>query len=240
LRFASIVALLIVVGVSTGAASAKDRLVEPHMHFSPDAGVREVALTLDACMGGVDMRILGGLIDNGIPATIFATRRWLVHNPDAVRLIVDHADLFEIEDHGAEHVPAIIGTEHPFGIAPAGTAQAVTDEVLGGAQAVTDATRIEPHWYRGATALYTQDAVSLIKTLGFRVAGFSLNGDIGASVSTAVARSRIARAKSGDVILSHINQPTRAAGQGVIEGVLALKAKGFRFVRLRDVTVVED
>jgi peptidoglycan/xylan/chitin deacetylase (PgdA/CDA1 family) len=221
-------------------AIAKTGLIEPHMHIVPTGPAPEVALTLDACMGAADMRIIGALIQNDIPATIFATRRWLVHNPQVVHLLLQHPDLFEIEDHGADHLPAVIGDAHPYGLTPAGTAQGVTNEVMGGAAAVTAATGLAPHWYRGAAALYSDDALSLIGTLGFRIGGFSLNGDIGASASEKVTRTRIASAKSGDVIISHVNQPTRAAGLGVVEGVLALKAKGFRFVRLEDVAETGD
>jgi peptidoglycan/xylan/chitin deacetylase (PgdA/CDA1 family) len=221
-------------------ALAKTHLVEPHMHIVPIGGVPEVALTLDACMGAADMRIIKALIDNGVPATIFATRRWLLHNPKVVHLLVSHADLFEIEDHGAEHIPAVIGSEKPYGIAPAGTANAVFNEVLGGAQAVQAATGVAPHWYRGATALYSKDAMSLVATMGYRIGGFSLNGDIGASASEKTTETRIASARSGDVIISHVNQPTRPAGAGVVAGILALKAKGFKFVRLEDVTETDD
>ena len=221
-------------------AWAKISLIEPHMHIVPVGAAPEVALTLDACMGATDMRIVNALIDNAIPATIFATRRWLLRNQDVVSLMLKHPDLFEIEDHGAEHLPAVIGKIKPYGLTPAGTANGVFNEVIGGAQAVTAATSIAPHWYRGAAALYTQDAIDLVATMGFKIGGFSLNGDLGASASEKVADQRIASAKSGDVIISHVNQPTRAAGAGVVEGVLALKAKGFRFVRLEDVAETDN
>ena len=75
------------------------------------------------------------------------------------------------------------------------------------------------------------------KSLIFKDIFMSLNGDIGASVPAAAAHARIAAARSGDVIISHINQPKRAAGAGVIAGILALKARGFSFVHLNDVTI---
>ena len=231
---------LLALALLASPAVAKTKLIEPHMHIVPQGEAPEVALTLDACMGAADMRIIGALIDNQVPATIFATRRWLLHNPKVVHLLVTHPDLFEIEDHGAEHVPAVIGTEKPYGIAPAGTANGVFNEVLGGAQAVETATGVKPHWFRGATALYSRDAMDLIGTMGLRIGGFSLNGDLGATASEKLAETRIAAAKSGDVIISHVNQPTRSAGAGVVAGVLALKAKGYKFVRLEDVTETDD
>lgn len=230
----------VVIGLIASPALAKTHLIEPHMHIVPVGATPEVALTLDACMGAADMRIINALIDNEVPATIFATRRWLVHNPKVVHLLVSRGDLFEIEDHGAEHIPAVIGTEKPYGIAPAGTANAVFNEVIGGAQAVQAATNVAPKWYRGATALYSKDAIALIGTMGFKIGGFSLNGDLGATASQKVAEARIAAAKNGDVIISHVNQPTHASGAGVVAGVLDLKAKGYKFVRLEDVTETDN
>ena len=207
------------------------------MHFVPPTGSRQVAMTLDACMGETDMRILGPLIDNKIKATIFATRRWLVSNAATIKLLKANSNLFQVQNHGAQHLPAIIGTERAYGLAPAGTANAVFAEVLGGEQAVTAAFGIAPGWYRDATALYTHDAMAVIAAMNQRIAGFSLNGDIGASVSAQTAKARISAAKSGDVIISHINQPKRPAGTGVIEGILSLKSQGFEFVHLDDVQI---
>jgi peptidoglycan/xylan/chitin deacetylase (PgdA/CDA1 family) len=231
---------VLALGLVASPALAKTHLIEPHMHIVPVGTAPEVALTLDACMGAADMRIIDALIDNKVPATIFATRRWLVHNPQVVHVLVSNTDLFEIEDHGAEHIPAVIGTEKPYGIAPAGTANAVFNEVIGGAQAVQAATSLAPKWYRGATALYSKDAIALINTMGFKIGGFSLNGDLGASASPKVAEARIAAARSGDVIISHVNQPTRGSGAGVVAGVLDLKARGYKFVRLEDVTETDN
>jgi len=214
-----------------GGARASN-LIEPQLYVVPEAGSRQVAITLDACMGATDERILGPLIDNTIPVTLFVTARWLEANPAAIATIRRHPDLFSIQNHGARHVPAVIGAERPYGIAPAGTAEAVAAEVRGGAEAILRVFGTSPKWYRDATALYTRDAMALVEAMGFSIAGFSLNGDLGASASAETAHKRIAGARSGDVVISHINQPTRPAGAGVISGILALRAQGFGFVHL--------
>lgn len=236
MRPALLLAALVAIAIASPALAEKSHLLEPGLTIAKGgAKSPQVALTLDACSGALDHRILDVLIAERIPATIFVTKRWLDGNPDGTALMLAHPDLFAFEDHGAAHIPAVIGTEKPYGITPAGTAEAVTAEVLGGAEAIAQRTGAKAQWYRGATALYSPDAIALIGALGFRVAGFSLNGDLGASAPADVAAKRIAGAKDGDVIISHINQPKRASGAGVAEGILALKAKGFRFVLLRDV-----
>ncbi len=36
------------------------------------------------------------------------------------------------------------------------------------------------------------------------------------------------------MIIAHINQPKKTAGNGVVQGIIALQAKGFSFVWLDD------
>ena len=212
------------------------RVVEPQLHIARGgAASPQVALTLDACMGRTDHRILDMLVQNRIPATVFVTGRWIKQNPAAMAVLKANADLFDIENHGAMHIPAITNEPRMYGIKTAGSLAAVNREIDGGATAITDAGVSKPVWYRDATARYSTDAVKLATSLGYKIGGYSLNGDQGASLRASTVERRIAAARDGDVIISHINQPTRSAGEGVVKGVLALKAKGMKFVRLKDV-----
>ncbi len=191
-------------------------------------------MTLDACMGKTDHRILDTLVRERIPATIFVTARWLKHNSEALAVLMANPDLFEIENHGENHVPAVDKPVSIYGIAAAGSEAAVVQEVEGGRQAIVAATGIQPQWFRGATAKYTASSMTTINRLGMRVAGYSVNGDGGSLLGAAATAKHIAAAKNGDVIISHINQPTHEAGEGVVKGLLALKARGVVFTRLDD------
>ena len=202
------------------------------MHLGPSDSGKRVALTFDACTGKVDERILNALVDNKIKATIFVTARWLKRNPESITAFKAHADLFEIENHGARHVPAIDEPRPIFSLAPAGSAAAVRKEVLDGAAAIEAAFGHQPKWFRGAGAEYTKTSLELIRTLNFKIGGFSMSGDGGALWTAAHAASTIASAKDGDVIIAHFNQPGRPAGAGVVEGILKLKSDGFKFVTL--------
>lgn len=214
-------------------------LVEPHMRLAP-AAVPTVALTLDACDGRVDRRILDLLVGEAVPATVFVSGLWLRNNPEAFRQLLDHPELFEIGDHGARHKAAIDRPLVLWGVHSAGSPAGVAEEVKRGAALLEAAGAPAPAWYRGAAALYSPDMIAAIAGMGYRVAGFSLNGDAGASLPAAETAKRIAAARDGDVIIAHLNQPHRPSGAGVAEGVLALKTGGFRFVRLSEqgVTVV--
>ena len=217
------------------AKAAHPKLIEPVMRLSPShIGAGRVALTLDACGGATDGRILDALVENRIPATIFITGLWLKHNAGALAVMRAHPDLFELEDHGARHRPAVDVPARIYGIRAAGSAAAVMEEVEGGADALESAGGSAPHWFRGATAKYDASAMTLIGKLGFRIAGYSLNADGGSLLGAATTERRVAKAKDGDVIIAHINQPTHAAGAGLVKGLLELKAKGVTFVRLRD------
>jgi peptidoglycan/xylan/chitin deacetylase (PgdA/CDA1 family) len=224
------------------ASPSKAKLIEPRLHLagSGSTGTPKVALTFDACMGAVDQRILSTLVDERIPSTVFVTARWLRKNPQTVAIFLKHPDLFEIENHGENHVPAIDVAMPVYGIPSAGSPEAVSREVDGGAAAILASGLPAPHWFRGATAKYDATSIAEVRAMGYRIAGYSLNGDDGSLLGAAAAERRIAAAKDGDVVISHINQPTHAAGQGVANAILRLKARGVRFVRLSDVDTVGD
>jgi peptidoglycan/xylan/chitin deacetylase (PgdA/CDA1 family) len=224
---------LVLLSASLGNAAAV-RLIEPALHLKPGGHGPRVALTLDACGGATDTRILSALVENRIPATIFVTGAWLTRNRASVETLRAHPDLFELEDHGERHIPAVDTPRTIYGLRSAGSADAVLAEVEQGAAAVAATGEPAPRWFRGATAQYSQSAIALIRKMGFKIAGFSINGDGGSLLGASETARRVAAAKDGDVIIAHINQPTHAAGQGLVKGLLALKGKGMTFVRLED------
>lgn len=212
--------------------------VELHARIVPaGADDRRIALTLDACGGGYDAELVDFLVAQRIPATVFATRTWIDRNPAALAALRAHPALFQIEDHGALHVPAVYG-RRVYGLAGAADAGALRAEVLGGAQAIERATGVAPRWYRGATAAYDPQAVRQIEALGFRIAGFSVNADAGATLSRHAVYERVRRARPGDVILAHMNRPAGETFEGLQPALLALKARGAVFVRLDEVELI--
>lgn len=226
-------AIACVLLLSTSATLASDGLVEPTLHLTHHSdGALHVALTLDACSGATDERILSTLMNEEIPATIFVTARWIHHNKASLALLESRPDLFRIENHGEKHIPAVDRPVSVYGIAAAGSPEAVAQEVAGGAAAILANGAPAPRWFRGATARYSRSAISEIEHMGYAVAGYSVNGDGGSLLPPAQAEKRIANAKNGDVIIAHINQPTHAAGEGVVRGILALKARGAVFEHL--------
>jgi peptidoglycan/xylan/chitin deacetylase (PgdA/CDA1 family) len=211
-------------------------LIEVHDTIAGAKAPQQVALTLDACTGAFDDDLIEFLIRNRIPATLFATKRWLVNNPQGVAIIKAHRDLFDVENHGENHIPAVIGQgRRVYGIPGEPDVLHLRREVQEGAKAITDMMGIAPRWYRGATAEYDTQALKEIKQLGFGIAGFSVNADAGATLSQAAIQERLSHVKGGDVIIAHMNKPASQTAEGLSSGLLALLRRGFVFVRLDQV-----
>jgi peptidoglycan/xylan/chitin deacetylase (PgdA/CDA1 family) len=206
-------------------------LEEPVLRLTPTGG-RRVAVTLDCCPGHFDPRIADVLLARHIPATIFVTQIWMRQNPAALALMLAHPEIFTLENHGANHRIPSLGTARIWGLTPAATLDEVKAEVENGANAVQQATGRRPVWYRAAGGLYALQAIPFIESLGFKIAGYSLNADEGASLPASLVAKRLSAARDGDVTEGHINQPLRASGAGIAAGLAQLADQGVRFTTL--------
>jgi peptidoglycan/xylan/chitin deacetylase (PgdA/CDA1 family) len=231
--------LLVLAWLVPFAARASSRPVEIHQLLAlSQPGTQVAALTLDACGGGYDARLIRFLVEERIPATVFATRKWIERNVEGMAMLRSHPDLFDIEDHGANHVPAVIGMgRRVYGIAGNLDVAHLESEVRDGAAAVEAATGIAPHWYRGATAEYDRQALQVIVAMGYKVAGFSINADAGATLKREAIAARLNAVSPGDIIIAHMNKPASDTGEGLASGLKSLRARGFHFVTLRDMEV---
>jgi peptidoglycan/xylan/chitin deacetylase (PgdA/CDA1 family) len=122
-----------------------------------------------------------------------------------------------------------------FGIRVAGDLPTIQREIDNGAHAIRTALGATPRWYRAATGFYTPSVIPDIEAMGFAIGGYSLSADLGASLSASRVAARMASARNGDVIVAHLNQPTRPSGLGVVDGLHALQRQNTIFVRLDQV-----
>ena len=221
--------------LALAADHAADRAAEIHQRLDTRAAdhARDVALTLDACSGAVDQTLLDTLVRLRVPATLFVTQRWLQRHPDTVTWLQGHAALFQIENHGARHVPAIVGRAL-YGMSGPASVDGVLQEVRGGSDAIVQALGVTPRWYRGAGARYDAASQKAIEGQGLRIAGFSVNVDDGASLPAARVAARLRRVQPGDILLAHLNHPSAGTGAGLALALPALQRQGLRFVRLSD------
>jgi len=218
---------------SSARAADPDAPVEPKIRLTDvPEGKRMIALTFDCCPGAFDTRIADVLVAERIPATIFITWLWMRRNPNGLALLLAHPDLFAIENHGEMHIPPVLGYRTIFGIRVAGDLPTIRHEIEAGARAIQAATGAAPRWYRAATGFYTPSVIPQIETMGFAIGAYSFSADQGASLPAARVAQRMAAARSGDIIVAHLNQPLRPSGLGVVEGLRALQRQGTMFVRL--------
>src|SRR6266705_413512 len=197
-RMRRIAMLLVLALLVPCAARASSRPVEVHQLLAlPQPDTPIAALTLDACGGGYDAKLIRFLVGERIPATVFATRNWIERNAQGVAMLRSHPELFDIEDHGANHVPA-----------------------------VEAATGNAPHWYRGATAEYDAEALHVITAMGYKVAGFSINADAGATLKRETIAARLNAVGPGDIIIAHMNKPGSGTAEGLASGLKSLLARG--------------
>ena len=199
-----------------------------------------IALTLDACSGRFDEDLVLFLVRNRIPATLFVTKKWLDRNARGLAILKANLDLFDIEDHGENHIPAVVGAGRKvYGIPGEPDMPHLRREVVAGARAIEEATGVPPHWYRGAGGEYDQEAADAIRRMGYKIAGFSVNADEGATLSRAAVRDRLRHVKGGDVILAHMNRPASDTAEGLSDGLIELLRRGLVFVRLDQVDLTE-
>ena len=234
-------ALALVASATSSLASPAEHSEEPHHRLRLDAShPQDVALTLDACMGAYDTDLIALLVKQQVPATLFVTKRWLDHNPGPVRELLAHPDLFELQDHGAAHVPAVVGLGRKvYGIAGQPDMAHVEQEVQGGAQAIQHLSGQTPTYYRGATAVYDPSAEHAIQALGYQIAGFSVNADAGATLPKADIVARLRATRPGDIIIAHMNRPAGQTAEALTQVLPELLGRGLRFVKLSQAQITQ-
>ena len=200
---------------------------------------KEIALTFDACGGSFrssqyDSELINFLSENHIPATLFINSRWIHSNPEIFQKLAANP-LFEIANHGTAHRPLSVNGKSIYNIAGTTSPEEVAQEINGNGDLIEKLTGKRPRFFRSGTAYYDEQAVIIAHKNGVEIGGFSVLGDAGATFSAEKVAQQITHAKSGDIILLHMNHPEGGTREGVIEGVQRLGAEGFSFVRLSDI-----
>lgn len=200
---------------------------------------KEIALTFDACGGSerssqYDEKLIDFLTLHRIPATLFINARWIDRNPE-IFIQLSRNPLFEIANHGTAHKPLSVEGKSVYGIQGTASAEEVISEIQGNNCKIEKLTGKRPLFFRAGTAFYDEHAVAIAHTLGMEIGGFSVLGDAGATFSAPKVAQQLLGAKSGDIVLLHMNHPEGGTREGTIQGVEALLKEGFSFVRLSDV-----
>lgn len=197
-------------------------------------GRRTIALTFDACGGPSGSAVDQGLVDTlrefAVPATLFLSASWIKANPEATRSLA--ADpLFRLENHGTRHLPLSVNGTAAYGITGTATpAEAIAE--IDGNRALLAEYGVDSTWFRAGTAHYDDVAVDIARERGVNIAGYTVNGDAGATATAGHVASAITHAPDGAIVLAHMNHPTSGTGPGVRHALEQLRGDVVRFTFL--------
>ncbi len=195
-----------------------------------------IVLTFDACgskRDGYDRELIEYLVREKIPATLFINARWIDKNPDTFRELARN-NLFEIENHGMEHKPCSINGRSIYGLKGTGSPSEAVDEIERNGMKIEKLTGRKPRFYRSGTAFYDEYGVEIANMLGYRVIGFSVLGDAGATYNAAQVEKALLKCGPGSIVICHFNHPEKETFEGIIRAIPHLRKRGFRFVKLQD------
>jgi len=202
------------------------------------AGEKRIALTLDACGStgdGYDRELIDFLLEERITATLFINSRWIDKYPVVFKLLASNP-LFDIQNHGLNHLPASVNGRSVYGLRGAANVTELVNEVAANQRKIAALTGKVTTFYRSGTAYYDEIAVKIVHRLGEKVAGFSVLGDAGTTYRAEQIEQTLALVQANDIIIAHMNHPERQTAEGLIPSLIKLKEQGFNFVTLRDAT----
>ncbi|MFB7859864.1 polysaccharide deacetylase family protein [Rhodococcus qingshengii] len=206
-----------------------------HASVPVHGGRRTLALTFDACGGprgsAVDHHLLDVLRGAQVPATLFLNERWMRSNP-AVTADLASDPLFRLENHGTLHVPLSVTGRSAYGIVGTTNPDGVAEEIESNRRYLLDSAGVHSTWFRSGTAHYDDVAVDIARSLGVRLAGFTVNADVGATATSAAVAQQLLKAPDGAVVLAHMNQPAGGTTAGVRAALAPLRDQGTLFVHL--------
>lgn len=202
----------------------------------PSSPAPRVALTFDACGGGgggdgYDAELIDLLRAEHVAATLYLNARWIRANPSlAAELAAD--PLFLVASHGNAHVPLSVTGRDAYGIVGTGSVGAAYDELTGTVDWFLEHLGHSPTSFRPGTAHCDEIGAAIAAELGMPVAGFSVNGDGGATYSAAMVETALLDVADGDIVLAHMNRPSGGTAQGCARALPTLLDRGVRFVTL--------
>ena len=201
------------------------------------AGVTGVALTFDACGGpggsGYDRALIDLLRAHSVKATLVLNQRWIDANPGpAAELAAD--PLFQLANHGLRHIPLSTTGKAAYGERGTTSVAEMYDEIIGSSAWLLEQRPHEPIFYRSGTAYADEVAVAVCAAMGMPFLGFAVNGDAGTTFTADQIATALKHVRPGDIVISHMNQPTHQTAKGYTRALPPLLDRGITFCHVRD------
>ncbi|MCX2717512.1 polysaccharide deacetylase family protein [Helicobacter sp. MIT 21-1697] len=197
----------------------------------PDKNKPVVYLTFDACGGAYDKALIDYLIAHNIQATLFINARWIrKHREDF--LLLAHNPLFSIQNHGTNHRPLSVNGKSIYHIKGTDSVRGVYEEIMDNDRLIFTLTGKRAHYFRSGTAYYDEIAIHIAKDLGYKIGGFDVLGDGGATFSKEKIIKQVQKVRNGSILIYHFNKPQSDTFAGIQEVVPLLLEKGYHFSKL--------
>lgn len=212
-RAATLVLLLLMLA---GRESAGTRLA-PVVTAAP-AGCHEIALTFDLCPvregTGWDRALITMLEQRRVPATFFASGRWIEGHDAEVRELLAHRPLFELGTHGMRH-------RHLPTLDVAGQ----RDEIMGPVNLLDADYGYHPTLVRAPYGEFDDRTRAIIADRGLELVQWSVvSGDPDPHLGTDdILRTMRAGVRDGSVVIFHANGKgahTRQVVETVVQDLL--------------------
>ena len=198
-----------------------------------DTEEKILALTLDACDGDYDRKLITRLREEEIPATLFVASPWLVDHEEELGAL-GQDPLFDIAGHGKDHLPLSVTGREVYGQKGTESPEQVIEEIMANSDQIDQVIGQTPFYFRSGTAYYDEVAVKIARDLGKEVIGFTVAADGGATLGKREIEQAVLGVEPGGIILAHMNHPNSEIEEGLLAGILALRDKGYEFVQLKE------
>ncbi len=193
---------LVAARAPAATTAALDPRPEPPLAPVLAAGPREcprIALTFDLCPAshepGFDAALVRWLVEHDVPATFFASGRWIARHPGPLAELAA-VPFFELGTHGARHLHLTTLGE-----------DAQRAEIGGAIEALARATGRHPTLFRPPYGEYDRTTLGVAGSLGQRVVMWDVvsgdpSPDLGARHMWATVASE---AEPGSIVIFHAN-----------------------------------
>ena len=229
----------------------KSKIIAEYAHAKPGQwgefvqGVNEdivtntkiMAFTFDACGtkygDQYDNELVAFLNKEHIPATMFVTGLWIDANTNTFNQLMKDT-LFEIENHGLNHLPCAISGETEYGIKGTLNVGQAFDELELNNRKIKALTGRRPKFFRSPTAYADEACVKVAGQLGLTTISFDiLSGDaVPYTPAKTIANTILQNAKDGAIVIMHMNHPKWYTYEALEIVIPELRKQGYTFVKL--------
>lgn len=191
--------------------------------------VDSVALTFDACETKTpsyfDEKILGFLLKEKIPFTIFVSGKFARRNKDRLKELAQ-LNFVEIENHSLNHHQHMENLKE----------EEIIKEVKSNADLIYEITGKKTKFFRFPAGNYDEKTLKLVEKQNYKVVHWTFaSGDPDKKLSPPKLIEGVrSQTRKGSILIFHINGRGYSTGEALPKIVEELKKKGYKLVKLEE------